>query len=63
MNKKFLLNPATGMVMGAIVAVLISIVVQLTTNDSFIWTWSIPVGIAVGLPIGIASKKKRGLKN
>ena len=47
------------MAMGAIVAALISIVVQLTTKDCSIWIWSIPIGIAVGLPIGIAAKKKR----
>jgi hypothetical protein len=59
MKNKFQLNPATGMTMGAIVAALISLVVQLTTNDSSIWIWSIPIGIAVGLPIGIAAKKKK----
>ena len=59
MKTKFQLSPATGMAMGAIVAAMISIVVHLTTNDSFIWAWSIPAGIAIGLPIGIAAKKKR----
>jgi hypothetical protein len=59
MKNKLKLNPATGMTMGAIVAALISLVVQLTTNDSSIWIWSIPIGIAVGLPIGIAAKKKK----
>lgn len=59
MKNKLKLNPATGMAMGVIVAALISLVVQLTTNDSSIWIWSIPIGIAVGLPIGIASKKKK----
>jgi hypothetical protein len=58
MKNKLKLNPATGMTMGAIVAALISLVVQLTTKDSSIWIWSIPIGIAVGLPIGIAAKKK-----
>lgn len=57
--KKFQLNPATGMAIGAIVAALISIVVQLATKDSSIWIWSIPIGIATGLPIGISAKKKR----
>lgn len=51
------------MAMGAIVAALISIVVQLTTKDSSIWIWSIPIGIATGLPVGIAAKKKRVLNN
>ena len=45
MKKKLKLNPATGMAMGAIVAALISIVVQLTTKDSSIWIWSIPIGL------------------
>jgi hypothetical protein len=59
MNKKFQLNPATGMALGAIVAALISIIVQIATKDSSIWIWSIPIGIAIGLPIGISAKKKR----
>ena len=58
-KNKFQLNPATGMAMGAIIAALISLVVQLATNVSTIWIWSIPIGIAVGLPIGITAKKKR----
>jgi hypothetical protein len=61
MRIKFQLNPATGMAIGASFAALISIIVQLTTKDSSIWTWSIPIGIAVGLPIGIAAKKKVSL--
>ena len=63
MKKKFQLNPATGMAMGAIFAALISIVVQLATKDSSIWIWSIPIGIAIGLPIGITAKKKRNSNN
>jgi hypothetical protein len=59
MKKKFQLNPATGMAMGAIVAALISIIVQLATKDSSVWLWSIPIGIAVGLPIGIAANEKK----
>jgi hypothetical protein len=59
MKIKLKLNPATGMAMGAIVAALISIIVHLATKDSSVWLWSIPIGIAVGLPIGIAAKKKR----
>jgi hypothetical protein len=59
MKNKLKLNPATGMAMGAIVAALISIIVHLATKDSSVWLWSIPIGIAVGLPIGIAAKKKK----
>lgn len=63
MKNKLQLNPATGMAMGAIVAALISIVVQLATKDSSIWIWSIPIGIAAGLPIGITAKKRRSSNN
>lgn len=63
MKKKLKLNPATGMAMGAIVAALISIVVQVTTKDSSIWIWSIPIGLAIGLPIGLAAKKKSSSNN
>jgi len=63
MKNKLKLNPATGMAMGAIVAALISIVVQVTTKDSSIWIWSIPIGLAIGLPIGIAAKKKSSSNN
>ena len=59
MKKKFQLNPATGMAMGAIVAALISIVVQLAAQDNSIWSWSIPGGIAAGLPFGIKAKNNR----
>jgi hypothetical protein len=59
MKNKLILNPATGMAIGAIVAALISIIVQLATKDSSIWIWSIPIGIAIGLPIGIAAKGKK----
>ncbi len=51
------------MAMGAIIAAMISIIVQLATKDSSIWIWSIPIGIAIGLPIGITAKKKRSSNN
>jgi len=63
MKNKFQLNQATGMAMGAIVAALISMVVQVITKNSFIWIWSIPIGIAAGFPIGITAKKKRRSNN
>jgi hypothetical protein len=59
MKKKLQLNPATGMAMGAIVATMISIVVQLAAKDNSIWIWSIPVAIAAGLPFGITAKNNR----
>jgi hypothetical protein len=63
MNKNFQLNQATGMAMGVIVAAFISIVVQVATKDISIWIWSIPIGIAIGLLVGIAAKKKRSSNN
>lgn len=63
MKNKLKLTPATGMAMGAIVAALISIVVHLSTKDNSIWIWSIPIGIAIGLPVGIVAKKKSSSNN
>ncbi len=51
-SKFFQLNAGTGMALGAIVAAIIALVVQLITHDSSVWTWATPVGIAVGLAIG-----------
>jgi hypothetical protein len=51
-SKKFRLNAGTGMVLGIITAVLISLVVTLLTGNGDIWLWSIPVGVAGGLAVG-----------
>jgi ABC-type dipeptide/oligopeptide/nickel transport system permease component len=63
MKNKFQLNLGTGMALGAIMAAIVSLIVQLITNDIFIWTWAIPVGIAIGMQMGIVSKKKRNIDN
>lgn len=63
MKNRIQLNPGTGMASGVLIAALISLVVQLTTNDSFIWIWAIPVGIAIGFQIGITTKMKRNSNN
>lgn len=63
MKNRIQLNPGTGMASGAIIAALVSLVVQLITNDSFIWAWAIPVGIAIGFQIGLTSKRSRTINN
>lgn len=51
-NKTFQLNAGTGMTLGIISAVLISLLVSAITGNNEIWNWSIPVGLAMGLAIG-----------
>jgi hypothetical protein len=58
MNKKFELNAGTGMVAGVFVAALVALVVSMITGDDAVWTWAIPVGIAVGLAIGAGRQSK-----
>jgi len=53
------LNAGAGMALGAIIAALIALVVQLTTGDAGIWGWAIPVGVAVGLAIGASAGAKK----
>ncbi|MCA9959531.1 MAG: hypothetical protein R3E31_21065 [Chloroflexota bacterium] len=52
MKQKWTLNAGTGMVLGIVIAALMSIVINLLTGSSSIWLWSIPFGLAVGLAIG-----------
>ncbi|MFZ1395289.1 MAG: hypothetical protein WAS33_00230 [Candidatus Promineifilaceae bacterium] len=54
-NKKFLslkLNAGTGMALGVFIGAAVALLVHLTTGDSTIWSWAIPVGLACGLAIG-----------
>jgi threonine/homoserine efflux transporter RhtA len=50
------LNAGTGMALGAIIAAVIALAVQLITGNSTIWNWAIPVGVAVGLAIGVSAR-------
>lgn len=43
------------MALGAIMAAVIALAVQLMTGDSAIWTWAIPFGVAIGLAIGASA--------
>ena len=40
------------MVAGIFVAALVALVVSFITDDQSIWSWAIPVGLAIGLAIG-----------
>ena len=51
-NRNFTLNAGNGMVLGAVVGALIALLVNAVTGNSSIWTWAIPVGLAIGLAIG-----------
>ena len=52
MKNKKKLNAGTGMTLGVIIGAAIALIVQLITGDSSIWSWAIPVGLAVGLAVG-----------
>jgi hypothetical protein len=57
--KQFELNAGTGMTLGIIAAALISLLVNAITGNGDIWSWSIPVGLAVGLAIGAGRQSQR----
>lgn len=41
-----------GMALGAVVSALVALIVSSLTGDAAIWSWAIPVGVAVGLAVG-----------
>ena len=57
-NRNFTLNAGNGMVLGAVVGALIALLVNVVTGNSSIWTWAIPVGLAIGLAIGAGRSQK-----
>lgn len=59
MNKKLHLNAGTGMVAGIFVAALIALLVSTVTGDNAVWSWAIPVGVAVGLAIGAGRQREQ----
>jgi hypothetical protein len=52
------LNAGTGMALGAVVAAIIALVVQVATGNGSIWAFAIPLGIAVGLAIGAGANRR-----
>ena len=58
-TNRFKLNAGTGMVLGIIIAAIIALVVTGFTGNSDVWTWAIPVGVAVGLAIGSSASRRK----
>lgn len=58
-QKKFQLNAGTGMALGVIVASLIALLISTITGNQDIWAWSVPVGVSVGLAIGVSAESRQ----
>lgn len=58
-NQKWQWNAGTGAAAGVLVAAILSLIVDLVTGDSSIWTWGIPVGLALGVAIGAGRGKQQ----
>jgi hypothetical protein len=52
------LNAGTGMAAGALIGGAAAAVINSLTGDSSIWSWAIPVGIAIGLAVGAGSQNR-----
>lgn len=63
MNKneqsKLQLNAGTGMAGGVIIGALIALVVSAIIGDQSVWAWAIPVGLAVGLAVGVGNQNEQ----
>jgi hypothetical protein len=59
-NERFKWNAGTGMGAGAIGGALVALLVSSVTGDASIWSWAVPVGLAVGLAIGAGRAKESG---
>jgi hypothetical protein len=61
MNKneqsKLQLNAGTGMAGGVIIGALMALVISAVTGDQSVCAWAIPVGLAVGLAVGVGNQK------
>lgn len=49
----FTLNAGTGMAFGVVAGALIAVLVSIVTGDNSVWSWAIPVGMATGLAVGV----------
>lgn len=52
LQNRFRWNAGTGMVSGIVIGAFVALVVSTVTADQSIWSWAIPVGLAMGLAIG-----------
>lgn len=59
---RFRLNAGTGMGAGAIGGALVALAVSAVTGDTSIWSWAVPVGLAVGLAIGAGRSQEDSAK-
>lgn len=53
-----------GMGIGIVIGALIALIVNITTGDDSVWSYMIPIGVSMGVPIGIgldARNKKKEL--
>ncbi len=51
-------NAGRGMVAGIFVGAAVALAVSVITGDQSIWSWAIPVGLAVGLAIGAGRQRQ-----
>lgn len=58
--KRFQRNAGTGMVAGVIIGVVVALIVSVTMGDDAVWSWAIPVGVAVGLAVGAKKESSDG---
>ena len=59
MKNNLKLNAGTGMALGTLVGAAIALLVHTITGDSTIWSWALPVGLAVGLAIGAGQSSRK----
>ena len=58
-SRQFQLNAGSGMALGAIGGALVALLVSTITGDSAVWSWAIPVGLAVGLALGAGATAEK----
>ena len=51
-------NAGTGMVAGIIGGALVALIISLLTGDEIVWLWAIPVGLSIGLAIGVGRQQQ-----
>lgn len=57
-NKQSARHVGQGMVIGILISTLIALIVNLITGDSSVWTYMIPIGVAMGAAIGAGQAKQ-----
>ena len=52
------LNAGTGMAAGALIGGAAALVISALTGDNSVWSWAIPVGLAIGLAFGAGNQRR-----